>query len=343
MIDSRTRAIWRLPLWLCAFAAAAFSQISSGTITGVVTDPEGAAFAGAFVALKNTQTAAVSNAVSAAGGKYTIAQVAAGSYDLSVIVPGMKAYQRTGIVIQPGQTLAIDARLEDGNSLRTLGEDPASIAALYINRPQPPTGPTPRTPGGKPDLTGMWLGGPAQFPELHMLPWAEALAKERKANDLKDLPISRCLPAGPVPLLGPGFFKLVQTPALLVMMFEDDTPGYRQVFLDGRSHPKDFGPTWLGHSVGKWDGDTLVIDSIGFSDKGWLYSEGQPHSDKLHATQRIRRPDLAHLEIEITVDDAGAYEQPWTTKKTANLEKNEEIQEYICNENNKDVPHLVGK
>jgi hypothetical protein len=93
-----------------------------------------------------------------------------------------------------------------------------------------------------------------------MLPWAVALAKERMENNLKYLPISHCLPSGPVPLLGPVFFKLVQTPALVVMMFENDTPGYRQVFLDGRSHPRDFGPTWLGHSIGKCEGDTLVIE-----------------------------------------------------------------------------------
>jgi hypothetical protein len=208
MIDSKTRTIQFVWMCLCVAAATAFSQASSGTITGVVTDQEGGAFGGAFVQLKNTRTAAASNAVSAAGGKYTFAQVAPGTYELSVMVPGMKAYQQTGIAVQPA----------------------------------------PRTSDGKPDLTGMWLGGPAQLPELHMLPWAEALAKARKDNNLKDLPISHCLPAGPVPLLGPDFFKLVQTPTLLVMMFEDDTPRYRQVFLDGRSHPKDFGPTWLGHT-----------------------------------------------------------------------------------------------
>ena len=343
MLDARTRTILHLPTCLCVLASAALSQSSPGAITGVVMDPEGGAFGGAFVQLKNAQTAVVSNAVSVAGGKYTFAQVAPGTYALSVNVPGMRAYQRAGIIVGPGQTLAIDARLEDSNSLRTLGEDPASITALYINRPPPPAGPAPRTLDGKPDFSGMWLGGPAQLPELPLLPWAEALAKERKESNLKDLPISRCLPAGPVPLLGPDFFKLAQTPTLLVIMFENDTPGYRQVFLDGRTHPKDFGPTWLGHSIGKWEGDTLVIDSVGFRDKGWLYSEGQPHSDKLHVTTQIRRPDLGHLEVQISVDDAGAYRQPWTTKKTANLERNEEIAEYICNENNRDVEHLVGK
>jgi len=181
------------------------------------------------------------------------------------------------------------------------------------------------------------------MPEPDMLPWAEALAKERAENNSKDYPPTHCLPAGPVPLLSPGFFKLVQTPALLLMVSEGDTPGYRQVFLDGRVHPQDFGPTWLGHSTGKWDGDSLVIDSIGFRDKGWMDFEGHPHTEALHVIQRISRPDLGSLEIQITVDDPGAYRKPWIVNKTASLAPQDEILEYICNENNRDVAHMVGK
>ncbi len=341
MTNFRTMKL--LPMCLCLFATEALAQDRPGTITGAITDPEGGAFAGAFVQLKNTQTAATSNAVSAAGGKYTFAEVATGAYDLSVNVPGMKGFKRSGIVIQPGQTLQIDARLEDSLSLRTLGEDPAAIAAVFINRPPPPSGPAPRTPDGKPDLSGMWLGGPAQVPELDMLPWAEALTKERAESHFKDHPLARCLPSGPVPLLGPDFFKFAQTNSLLILMLEGDTPGYRQVFLDGRPHPKNFGPTWNGHSVGKWDGDTLVIDSIGFGDQGWMDFEGHPYTEKLRVTQRVRRPDLGHLEIQITVDDPGAYSKLWTVNKIANLVPDEEIQEYICNENNRDTAHMVGK
>jgi len=332
----------KIVIAFCILAAAALSQSTPGRITGIITDPEGGTFPIAFVQLKNTQTSAVSNGDVAAGGKYSITPVAAGTYELSVTVPGMKTYQRNGIVVQAGRTLEINVRLEDSPSLRTLGEDPAAIAAVFINRPPPPDGPTPRTPDGRPDLSGMWLGGPAT-PELDLQPWAEALTKARAEDNSKDFPPSLCLPFGPVPLLGAGFFKLTQTPALLIMMFEGETPGYRQVFLDGRSHPKDFGPTWLGHSTGKWDGDSLVIDSVGFRDKGWLDFEGHPHSDALHTTLRIRRPDLARLEIQIAGDDPGAYRKPWTLDKTASLAPQDEIQEFICNENNKDVAHLVGK
>jgi len=142
----------RLTGCFCILAAAAFSQSAPGTIAGVITDPEGGAFAIAFVQLRNTQTAALSNVASAAGGKYRIASVAAGIYALSVNVPGMKAWQRTGIVVQPGQASEIDVLMEDGPSLRTLGEDPASLDAVFINRPPPPNGPTPRTADGGPDF-----------------------------------------------------------------------------------------------------------------------------------------------------------------------------------------------
>ena len=327
--------------FLCVAAATAFSQLSPGTITGAIAGPDGDVFPIAFVQLKNTQTAAVLN-TAANGGKYDIASVAPGTYQLSVSVPGMKSYRREGIEVRPGQTLRIDVRLEDSPSLRTLGEDPAGLAAAFINRPPPPEGPTPRAADGRPDFSGMWLSGPAE-PEVDMLPWAKALTDERGADNSKEYPPSHCLPGGPAPLLSAGFFKLVQTPALLMMLFEGETPGYRQVFLDGRDHPKDFGPTWLGHSTGKWESDTLVIDSVGFRDKGWMDFEGHPHTDAVHVIQRMSRPDLGHLEIQITVDDAGAYRKPWTAGKTASLVLNDEIQESICNENNLDADHLVGK
>ena len=162
-------------------------------------------------------------------------------------------------------------------------------------------------------------------------------------SNSKDYPPSYCLPHGPVPLIEGGFFKLLHHPTTLVMMFETDTPGVRQVFLDGRGHPDGFGPAWLGHSIGKWDRDTLVIDSVGFQDHGWLDFAGYPHTNRLHVTQRLRRLDLGHLQIELTLDDPGAFRKPWTITKVATLAPDEEIQEYICNENNKDVDHLVGR
>jgi hypothetical protein len=325
-------------LWcVLVVASDAGSQTTAGVITGVVSDPEGAPFANAFVQLKAAGASTVVNAVSGTDGRYTVSGIPSGTYELTVNVPGMKSFTRTSLALGAGTTLRVDARLEDGPSLRTIGEDPATIAAVFINRPPPPTGPTPRLPSGKPDLSGTWMGGPGQLPSLGMLPWADALTRERQQNDSKDYPPTYCLPSGPVPLLSAGFFGIVHGAAALVLIVDEETPGFRQVFIDGRDHPRNVESTWMGHSTGRWEGDTLVVESVGFRDRGWIDFSGHPHSAMLHVVHRLTRLDLGHLDIEITVTDPGVYRAPWTVKKSAVLAPNEDIREYVCNENNKDL------
>ena len=114
--------------------------------------------------------------------------------------------------------------------------------------------------------------------------------------------------------------------------------------MDGRGHPKDMDPTWFGDSIGKWDGDTLVVDTVGFNDKFWFDDAAHPHTEQLHVTERYRRTDFAHLDFEITIDDPGAYTRPFTLYGHSPLLVNTEIMEYICSENNvRDLPHIVGK
>jgi hypothetical protein len=316
-------------------------QRTPGTIQAMVTDLQGAIVPGSSVQAKREPSGPTINGQGGAGGTYTIA-VPAGTYELSASAPGMKSFRRGGLVVSAGQTLRLDVRLEETVSLRTLGEDPTAIAATYFNRPEPPKGPTPRLTNGKPDLTGVWLGGPTDLGGLDLQPWAAALLRERVDNNLKDWPPSYCQPAAPVPFFTGGFFKLVHHPSTLVFIVENAT-GFTQMLLDGRPHPPGVGPNWLGHSVGRWDGDTLVVDAIGFRDRGWLSFGGQPHSDKLHVTERMRRPDLGHLEIEITLDDPGAFQKKWTGTLYATLAPDIELQEFVCNENNKDGVHMVGK
>jgi len=323
------------------FGGRAVSQGEIGHIHGTITDAQGGTFPVAFVEAKRQPSGPTVNGTGGASEPYNI-DVPAGTYDLSVSVPGMKSYRRTGLVVAAGPTLQLDVRLEDTLSLRTLGEDPTAIVATYFNRPDPPTGPTPRLTNGKPDLSGVWVGGPLDLNSLDLQPWAEALLRERVGNHMKDWPPSYCLPAGAVPFFTNGFFKLVHHPATLVFMAENAT-GFMQMLLDGRPHPPSVGPNWLGHSVGTWDGDTLVVDAIGFHDRGWLNFGGQPHSDKLHVTERLRRPDLGHLEIEITLDDQGAFRKTWTGTKYATLAPDVELQEYVFNENNRDAAHLVAR
>jgi hypothetical protein len=209
--------------------------------------------------------------------------------------------------------------------------------------------PAPRTAGGQPDLSGLWdsdhnfiydIASSLKPGEtLPLQAWAQKVTKERLS---KDDPEANCLPAG-VPRMAPYPWKIVQTPGLIVFLFEGNIHSYRQIFMDGRAHPQDPDPSWYGHSVGKWDGDTLAVDSVGFNDKFWFDFAGHPHTEKLHITERYRRPDFMHLEIETTIDDPGAYTKPFTMHGRSELQTNSEIMEYICNENNQDVSHIVGK
>ena len=175
-----------------------------------------------------------------------------------------------------------------------------------------------------------------------MLPWAAALTRERIENHLNDAPSARCLPMG-VSLLGPIVTKSVQTAAVLVVIQEAPGGGAIQVFLDGRDHPPNLEPTWRGHSIGRWDGDTLVVDTVGFNDQGWLDGTGHPRTEKLHVIDRIRRIDFGHLEIETTIDDPGTFVQKWTQRRRAILAPGEEIREFICEENNQYVAPRRGQ
>ncbi len=208
-----------------------------------------------------------------------------------------------------------------------------------------PSGPTPRMPDGKVDLSGVYTPGNSfmQMGQPSLQPWAEEVYKQRRATLSKDDPEGQCLPAG-VPRISPFPQKFVQTPKLLVILDEGNIHSYRQVFLDGRGHLKDSGPLWMGDSIGKWEGDdTLVVDTTLLNDQTWLNGQGLPHSDQLHVIERMTRPDLGHLDIEITMDDPKAFTAPHTFKRTYLLRPTWEIVEYVCNEFNVDKDHLVGK
>ena len=331
---------------LLLFALTASAQSGTGTIAGKITDPDGGMVANAPIQAKNAKTDSVYKATSSATGDYTISQLPAGTYDLSAAVPGFRRFEKKGVVVEGSKTSRIDLRIEDRPSLNTLGEDRALFASFDLPHAVP-AGPTPRTPDGKPDLSGVWLSlrpiDPEKLPEPPaMLPWAAALVKERTENNGKDRPEARCLPGYGLKLLAGVTVKLVQSPALLVAISQYDFPGWHQVFLDGRGHPTEMNPAWRGHSVGKWEGDTLVVDTFGFNDKGWL-DNNVPHTEMLRMTERLRRTDLGHLQVDITYDDPGTFTKPWKTTGIADLGQDVDIEEYICNENNQDVEHLIGK
>jgi len=321
-------------------AAAVLAQNGGGTLTGTVVDLAGDTVANAPIQATNTATKTVYKTTSSEKGAYTIAQLPAGVYELSVAEPGFNPYTQQNVAIAAGQSLRFDIHLFDFQ-LNTLGDG----REFQISRVTPhatPSGPVPRTREGKPDLSGVWYAQRTVDPgKPSPLPWADVLQRERASNNSKDSPGAHCLPRG-LTNAGALFpYKLVQTPALLVMIFEDDTPSHRQVFLDGRGHPKDPNPNWMGHSIGHWEGDVLVVDTVGFNDQSWLDNIGHPHTEKLHVTERLHRVDLGHLEIQFTIEDPGAYSKPWVIKRVADLDTKDEIGEYVCID--RDAPHMVGK
>ena len=235
--------------------------------------------------------------------------------------------------------------------------------------------PAPRTADGKPDLSGIWrvargfgnpnagVGGAAGAPLLDgtippranqfwdigwglegglpLRPWAAELLKTRIADNGKDNPDAHCLPMGNMQLHNhPQPRKIVQTPNLIVILYEGNA-GIRQIFLDGRPLPgNDPQPWWYGYSTGKWVGDTLVVETTGFRDDGWLDINGSPLTDAAKWTERFRRVNYGNLEIEITVDDPKAYTRPWTVKIDQRIMLDTELIEFVCAENEKSSAHF---
>jgi len=220
----------------------------------------------------------------------------------------------------------------------------AQEPASQIFRPPPVVkGPAPHLPDGTPDLAGVWMGGGSNSGDITkalkpgdrvvMTPWAEKVFKERKAADD---PESLCLPFG-IPRSAPYPWRILQTPTHYFILFEGNIHSYRQIFMDGRKHPADLDPTWYGHSIGHWEGQTLVVDTVGFNDKFWFDYLGHPHTEQLHTTERYTRTDLGNIQIEVTIEDPGAYTTPFTTVGRARLMPGDELMEYWCMENNKDL------
>jgi len=237
---------------------------------------------------------------------------------------------------------------------------PVAASGQWLNYPTPgiprlPDGkpnlsaPVPRAPDGKPDLSGIWRGaGPlyrfniAQDLEARdVQPWAEALFLKRVRESRKDSPLAKCLPVS-IPFH--NFFNLariVQTPGLLVILYESPNSPHRTVFTDGRELPKDPNPSFLGYSVGKWEGDTLVVTTAGFNDLGWLDSAGHPQTESLRITERMRRRDFGHMDFEMTIDDPTVFTHPFTIKAERVLAPDTDLLEDYC-ENERSRAHFPG-
>lgn len=238
----------------------------------------------------------------------------------------------------------------------------APISAQWLKYPTPGlprtadgkpnmAAPAPKMPDGKPDFSGIWVTADGKYlPNLALdgvdvpfQPWALALYKERQANHGMGRPSERCLTHGVTDFDALGTpRRFLQTATMMVIIFEAYNH-WRQIFLDGRSLPEVIQPVYLGYSVGQWEGDTLVVDTKGFNDRGWLDDGGHPQTEALHVTERFRRPNFGHIDLQVTIDDLKAYTKPWSVKLSGfNYFADQELMESIC-ENEKDVPHMVGK
>lgn len=231
-----------------------------------------------------------------------------------------------------------------------------SIAAQWLKYPTPGiprtadgkpdlSAPTPRSANGKPVLAGLWRPAPGLVGDMTrgmksgetvpFQPWAEALFKERRANNSRDDPTASCVVGGVPRSDFVGYpFKILERPEMVVIMYEA-VHSYRQIFTDGRKLPTDPNPAWFGYSVGRWDGDVFVVESSGFNDNVWLDNAGRPATEQLKVTERFVRKNFGQMEIQVTIDDPKAYTKPWSVTQQLAFQADTELLEYICNENNK--------
>ena len=201
--------------------------------------------------------------------------------------------------------------------------------------------PAPRTQDGHPDLSGLWTmsgSGDLFSPADKVQPWLGALMKQRAEDFGKDSPLYQCLPSGPASFVA-GMKRIIQTPALIAILNEDLS--YRQIFMDGRALESEPNPSWTGYSVARWDGDTLVVDSAGFNARSWLTNAGLSHTEALHVTERFRRSDFGHMDVDVTFSDAAAFTTPLHQSIKMTFASDTSLLEAAC-ENPHGQQHWVG-
>jgi hypothetical protein len=207
------------------------------------------------------------------------------------------------------------------------------LAALAVVHAQ---GQIPRLADGNPDLgsDGVWLPGHvadvASKADVPFQAWAKLKFQENNAMKQNETDL-RCLPPGvPRITLMPRPFEIVQTPNRILFLYEGGAHVWRQVWMDGRAHPKDPNPNWLGHSIGHWEGDALVVDSVGFNAMTWLDDAGHPHTERLHVSEKYTRTDPLTMKYDVVIDDPGAYSQPWMSSSSLSFRRGGKLAEDIC-------------
>lgn len=187
---------------------------------------------------------------------------------------------------------------------------------------------------------------PVHIDDVPLQPWALALTNHRHELALATEPYTRCKPAGgPRQLMSPYGLEILQKPELerVYIMTISNAMSYRIIYMDGRDHPEELSPSYFGHSIGHWEGDTLVVDTVGMNERSWMNRDALPHTEQLHLVERLTRTSFDTLEYEVTIDDPGAYTAPWTSGYTLGWSEGEEMFEYICQENNLSPESMLGE
>ena len=308
--------------------------IVAGALVGRVVDPDGRAIARleADVTAVNAEGRTFTGKVSP-DGRYAVSGLPAGIYSIDLNLPTriFERYGRAGVTVAATGATELELQLEWGMNLGTVGDDPLLQGSDLRAKTRNVDGPVPRTHAGRPDLSGIWSNmGDSYAGAAPMQPWAQQLFDEWKKIK-QDTPGAYCLPQSGVMTMTNYPYKFIQTPTVIVQLVEDMAISHRQIHMDGRAHPDaaEWNPSWYGHSIGRWEGDTLVVETVGFNESTPGFGI---HSEALKVTERFTRMARGRMNIEITAEDPEAWTGPWVRTRTAGLVEGAEIVEFVCAE-----------
>ena len=322
---------------LVALSLTTSAQDASSTLGGQITGPFDGLVADAPIQVTHIESEERWRSRSDSEGRYAFDGLPAGDYRVQINIGCCEysPYRHEPVDVANSSPRVFDVQLEQGIQLNTIGDDFEIAATQILAELDLPDLPIPRLANGKPHLSGMWLYGSDPFPIGPKLNEKSAkLVAGRNANQYIDSPRIRCLPTS-LPIPGhtpPTFGKFVHEPGLIVILYEG-VLGFRQIFTDGRELAEDPNPTWLGHSIGHWEGDTLVVDTRGFNDRGWT-GQSHPRSEKFHVVERYTRTSYSEMELELTIEDTEIYVEPWVQEIPVYFTPGEELLEFVC-ENDK--------
>jgi hypothetical protein len=327
--------IKRIPLaLLAAWTLMAGLPVNAGMLSGRLVDPDGRAVERleADVTVTDAAGRAFIGKVTP-DGRYVVNGLPAGTYAIDLNLPTriFERYGRAGVKIEGAGSTALDLQLTWGMNLGTVGDDPLMQGSDLRARTRNVDGPVPRLADGRPDLSGVWTNfGDSYAGAAPMQPWAQQLFDQWQKIK-QDTPGAYCLPQSAVMTMTNYPYKFIQTPKVIVQLVEDMAISHRQIHMDGRAHPapEQWNPSWYGHSIGRWDGDTLVVETVGFNESTPGFGI---HTEALKVTERYTRTSYGRMDIEVTAEDREAWTGPWVRTRRAGLVEGVEIVEFLCAE-----------